>query len=227
MWGQIAALAASLAMVLGLGWYLLRPPSADALYRKIEAIAADERPAAILDAEDDIHRFLTRFPGDPRAAQMKADLEEIDLLRWIGGSSVARGNCRPASRSRPSSAIIWRPSIARTLPPSDPFASCKRLSTSTGKRRTRRTRPRRFWNSPAASSSNCAALDRLEAPPFLAVIDESLRKADELRATDPAQARTIWSGLVELYADKPWAADRVARAKTALSETAGVVTSPP
>ncbi len=54
-------------MILGLGWYLMRAPSADALYQKIETVAADEKPERLLDAEDDIHRFLKRFPDDPRA----------------------------------------------------------------------------------------------------------------------------------------------------------------
>ena len=79
-WAQIAALAACLVVVLGLIWYLTRPLSADRLYQRIDSVAADERSERLLDAEDDINQFLTRYPDDPRAAKLKSYLDEIELL---------------------------------------------------------------------------------------------------------------------------------------------------
>ena len=59
------------------------------------------------------------------------------------------------------------------------------------------------------------------APDYLASIDRSLREAERLRSIDPAKARAIWSGIVELYADKPWATERVNRARSSLRALAG------
>ena len=46
---------------------------------------------------------------------------------------------------------------------------------------------------------------------------EGLAEADRLRATDPARARAIYEAVIELYADKSWAADAVRHAQKALS----------
>ena len=48
-----------------------------------------------------------------------------------------------------------------------------------------------------------------QSPAYLKLIDENLSRADHLHTTDPTKARAIWTSIIELYADKPWAADRV------------------
>ena len=61
----------------GISCGLHRPTAS---YQRIDTIAADEKPERLVDAEDDIHQFLARFPDDPRVPKLKNYLEEIDLL---------------------------------------------------------------------------------------------------------------------------------------------------
>lgn len=73
-------------LILGLvvlaiaGWYCLKPPSANELYRRIQA-RQDGSRAGLLAAEADIRAFLQRFPGDPRAAGLRKQAREIQLIR--------------------------------------------------------------------------------------------------------------------------------------------------
>jgi hypothetical protein len=58
--------------------------------------------------------------------------------------------------------------------------------------------------------------DRAKAQ--LGPLEERLKSADELRESDPERARAMYRAVVELYGDKPWAAEPVRRAREALEE---------
>ncbi len=57
-----------------------------------------------------------------------------------------------------------------------------------------------------------------EAPEGMTVIEANLHRAEHLRTVNSAEARAIWTSIVELYSETPWAAAQVARAKAALAE---------
>ncbi len=78
---QIVLLALSLAMIAGLLWYFMRPPSAETLFVRIEAAVNDSDASSILSAEDDVQSFLERFPDDQHAAAVKRYKDEISLQR--------------------------------------------------------------------------------------------------------------------------------------------------
>ena len=52
----------------------------------------------------------------------------------------------------------------------------------------------------------------------LDVLNERLDAADKLRSEQPERAAAIYRAVVKLYADKPWAAEPVRRARKALQE---------
>jgi len=52
------------------------------------------------------------------------------------------------------------------------------------------------------------------------LLNNRLNQADDLARTDPAAASKIRRAVVELYADKPWAAESVRRAAAAPAQLA-------
>ena len=76
---QTWALVIGLLAVWLLAWYMLQPPSADALYRRIQRQTEGESAEALLQAEDDIRQFLARFPHDPRSEGLKDYAERIEM----------------------------------------------------------------------------------------------------------------------------------------------------
>lgn len=62
-------------------WYFLQPPSADALYARVESQAKSGDVERLLEAEDDIRVFLARHARDPRARTMEEYRAEIELER--------------------------------------------------------------------------------------------------------------------------------------------------
>ncbi len=48
-------------------------------------------------------------------------------------------------------------------------------------------------------------------------VEERLRRVEEIRQENPAAARSILKGIIELYEDKPWAAEAVEKARAMLA----------
>jgi serine/threonine-protein kinase len=215
---QIAALVAGLVALVALGWYVMRPPSADRLYERIEASAATGQPERLIDASDEIQSFLTRFPQDPRSAKLKEYAEEVELTRL---------ERRVQIDSRLALSDATRPPIQRDyqtaigLAASEPeraAAKLRALINLYGQVPEPSTPTVRFLE---LARRQLARLERQvgeEAAQSVEMLDAGLSRAEALRRTDPAAARAVWSGIVELYADKPWAASRVAQAKAALAK---------
>jgi hypothetical protein len=71
-------LVASLA---GIAWLLMRSPTADQIYDRIDAVATDEH-GDLRDVRDAMDQFLEKHAGDPRAGRIR-DLKrrlELDVL---------------------------------------------------------------------------------------------------------------------------------------------------
>lgn len=68
-WLQTAMAIAIAVTVLGGGWMLLRPPTADTLYDRIKTVTNDDN-GDLRDADVSIRRFLRDFPQDPRAGEV-------------------------------------------------------------------------------------------------------------------------------------------------------------
>ena len=78
---QTLAVGVTAAVILGGGSFVLRPRTADTLYARIAAIAADEA-ADLRDARSLIAEFLERYPTDDRAGEVR-DLDhqlDVDVL---------------------------------------------------------------------------------------------------------------------------------------------------
>jgi len=214
---QIALLASSLAMILGALWYFTRPPSADKLFARIETAAADNDAGALLSVEDDVKSFLSRFPNDQRVATVKRYEEEIGLRRL---EQQFRLRVRLLGRDDTLSPVEHDYLEAMNSLGSEPQKTIDKLQAiielyGAGSDRSEETQ-------------RCVELARRElaqlreqaakvVPEYRKNLEASLRRAQQLTASAPDEARAIWKGMITLYGDKPWAAEQVNRAKAALA----------
>jgi hypothetical protein len=174
-----------------------------------------------LDAEDDINQFLTRFPDDPRAPKLKNYLDEIELLhlerrlqrlpRQLASGKAASPIERDYVEAIGLAGTAPQRAAAKLQAMLDVYGAMPNPPESTTQ----------FLELTRRKLAQLRDQSQRDAPDYLASIDRSLREAERLRAKDPAKAQAIWSGIVELYADKPWAAERVGRAQAALRTLSG------
>ncbi len=219
--GQIVLLAMSIVIILGLAWYFTRPPSAEKLWARIDAAAADGDPNS-LSIEDDMRSFLARFPDDEHAAAVKQYQDEFNLQRLEKRFQlrVSRGDSlslvkRDYLEAMNESGV----NPQRTI---DKLQALVQLYGSQGGQ--------------DESQEQCVELARREivrlkqqsaktALEYQKLIDENLKRAEGLRQTSPQEAREIWQSIITLYGDKPWGAESVARAKAALATVPSVETA--
>ncbi len=213
---QIVLMVAALAAVVLGGWMAFKPLSAEKLLGKITTAASDERSDRVLDVEDDINAFLLRFPDDPNADKVAEYKKRVDRLRLErrfrrqGAKSLGDRNVSPVQRD-------YLAAIADS--DANPQRAAERLRAVID-----------LYNDPGKNDDatqeivDLAAKEigqlqeriKLFAAAHLKLLDARLKRADELHASDPEKAAAIRRGVLELYSDKPWAADAVNRAKAGL-----------
>ncbi len=80
-YGSIAGMVVLLIGCIVLGWWLLRPLSADRLYEQIAAAVASGDDTQLLQSSEAMQGFLERFPSDERSAELQALADEVELAR--------------------------------------------------------------------------------------------------------------------------------------------------
>ncbi len=207
---------AALLVTVGAGaWYLLQPPTADALYERIVARAETGSTDALVGAQDDIDAFLMRFPGDPRAATLREYLREIELHRLQRRFDLRMRGLTEAKNLLPvEQAYIEALYTVRTYPERT-AARLEALLTLYGQ------------EEPSGPTGLCLELARRrlqevrqqlaeDARQHLALLEERLQAAAGKHSDRPGEARRIYEAIIELYDEKPWAAEAVEEARKRL-----------
>jgi hypothetical protein len=196
---QTWVLLAALGLVIAAGWYFMRPPSADALFARIDAAAASGEPDDLKNVRGDIDGFLRHFPDDPRAARVQALADEADHPLQRAYAEALR-----YSLVSPEQGLAKFAALVDAYDDGADGSETARHYVRLAKGQKARLEKR---------------VDRyIEEGRKL--IESRLAKADKLAGDNPAAAHKIYQGIIELYRDKPWADDLVRRAQGASGESA-------
>jgi serine/threonine-protein kinase len=208
-WGLVAAL---LAVAGGIQWSL-QPPSAEALRKRIEAKA---ETGSLWQVKDDITFFLNNYSQDPYAKRLRVYEKQIAL------DSLNRRFSPLRNQSRRDLLPIEQEYLDALnylyLEPERGAAKLQALidlHEGTG--------------DATGQAADCLTLARQQLADIRAEIKErsadqladllsQLDKADAVFSTRPQKAKRIYQAVVDLYAEKFWAADAVARAREALKK---------
>jgi serine/threonine-protein kinase len=219
-WWKLAGMVVLLGLIVWLVLAALRPPSADTLFKKLARAAEEKTAESLFMVESDIDAFLHRFPQDPRAAQVRGWKEEIELYRLARRLERQSQGRRGSTPLTPVERAYLEAIEHRVRMPELTVVKLEALIA--------------VFDPPAVTDQRarrCVTLARRELKRLRAEIDEwsqehlksilaRLDHADAIQATEPDTARRIRSGVVELFGDKPWAAEAVTRARQGLATSA-------
>ncbi|GAB6167518.1 serine/threonine-protein kinase [Thermostilla marina] len=229
---RTGVLVAGLVAIAGFVWYMLQPVDADTLYDRIQAKVADRSESSLLEAEDDITDFLSRFPGDRRAPLLREYASEIELIRL---ERRLQFRLRHEMTNQVVVPIERDYLDALRLAEEQPEEAIEKLRALIDLYGTRADSERAESNGddprplPNSPRERCVELARRrlsmleqQLEPVLASHRESIIKrldyADSIAATHPIEAAKIRHAVIELYGDRSWASDLVDRARAALGE---------
>jgi len=209
------ALVAGLLMVGAILWYVLQPPSADALYEKVDD-RLDGTAASLAEVEGTIEEFLMRFPKDPRSAQLREYQKEIGLHRLERKFERRAKGLMGTENLLPIERAYFEAINHLRLDPERGMAKLHAILDLYGR-----------GGETSGPTSDCLQLTRrrLEevrkeldraAADLQAMVEDRLAVADGIGRDDPQRARAMYQAVIELYGEKPWAAPSVRRARAAL-----------
>jgi len=214
---QTWALLLGLVAVWGLAWYMLQPPTADTLYRRIERHAASGSTDVPQQTEDDIGQFLVRFPRDPRSDGLRNYAEKIEIAHLKSRLELIEKGFNVQPSPSPLERVYLDVLNAARV---DPEAGIKKFKAMIA-----------LFESKDDSGPNrrCIQLAKQRLDDFKqqyevqsreqrAIVEERLNRADQLRKTDPESANAIYGAVLVLYENKKWAKDVVQRARAALEK---------
>jgi hypothetical protein len=206
----LALFAGLLVMILG-GWYLMRPPTADELYRQIEIATADGEAAGLRAAQPKIEIFLERYSDDPRGEKLRGMQDELKQAHPV---QRAFTEAKRYALISPELGLLKFQALVDVYDEPDGSSETARRFVKQARQQIKRLQMQVEQNVDDDRKS----------------VESRLERAAELSAANPAAAAKIYRGIVELYDQKPWAAQLVARAKAALALApphAAIETVPP
>jgi len=213
-WIRAAPPAITLLLIVAGIVYFSQPPSADALFASIEK-QATEGPAALVEVQEEIQQFLTRFPDDPRSERIAELQEELELHR-LSRRLKRRYAASPANLSAVERAFLEAAaengrSIEQQASTLRAFLSVHGVGVGSEEQ------TRDIVALARRKLSQVEERMQAKAKQLLPLLDERLDQAQTLLTSDPDQARRILRGVIRLYEDKPWADEIVTRAKRMLN----------
>ncbi len=208
----------ALLVMVGAGvWYMLQPPTADALYKRIAPRVESESIDSLLAAQDDIDAFLARFPGDPRAPRLREHLREIELHRLqrrfdlrLRGLAES-GNLLPIEQAYIEAMHDVRARPERTAARLEALLALYSQEEASGRAGLCLELARRRLQEIRRQLAE-------DARQHLRFLEERLQAAARMRDAQPGEARKIYEAIIELYREKPWAADAVREAHNGLKQ---------
>jgi serine/threonine protein kinase len=218
---QTWVLALSILVVGLVAWYLLQPPSADRLYQRIMTLAEEEKSEQLIEAEGDIKAFLTYYPSDPRGKKLVDLQDEIELYHLERKfENRIRRRSKNESLSPIERAYMDAISIARNNPELGLAKIKAIIAVYPPDPENATRRDRQCWELARREAARLSQQVGGSAKEQLQELELRLDRADELATSDLASAQEMWRGVIELYSDKPWAAQAVKRAQKALAAEA-------
>jgi len=226
-------------LLIGGGWLLLQPPSADLLYARIMTVAENDE-ADLRDAEPLIVEFLDRYPNDSRAetvAGYAASIEVAALARQARRDTRRRGQGIDAiERDYRTAMALEELSAAACLEALKAVAVLHDFAiggdTTIGRPSVAEASVvARRWQtliqqeierlSPLAKQEQVA--DRQLLATLLEEVETLLQQAKDESSPDKRRQRlakreALLRGIITLYSQRPHAADAVATARELLAD---------
>lgn len=214
---QVAGLLLSLMAVIGTGWWLLKPKSADQLYASIQTTVQENGGKNLRLVEDEVEEFAQRFPDDPRLEDFAEIQEEIELSK-LAQRLRAQSLFAKSGSLHPIQQIYGEAIAVEEQNPGEAAEKLRGLLDLYDHPADQELEKEQVrWLELAERKlekldSEVAAIAEQQLP----ALEARLHRAEALSSSDPTAAKNIYAGLIKLYSDKPWAEQIVETATTQL-----------
>lgn len=218
---QSLTLLLGLLIVLGTGWYFLKPLTADELYAKVKAETGDGGIDALRQAEPRMNDFLNRFPLDSRSAEIEELKSQVVLARQARNAKLRARSLEKDRRLSPIESAYVEAINMAVFDPQRTIAKLQAIVDLYGNANLSNEDGAEFVE--VARTDLAKLRDQLSSSVShqCKLLESQLKRAKQLKAEDPEVARQICKSIILLYEDKSWAVDIVLQARRLLAEMPG------
>lgn len=207
-YGSIAGLVLLMVAAAGFGLWMAQPESADNLYADISAAVESGDDSNLVGALGALEEFVTRFPDDVRAPEARAWLNEAELLRSF------RALQRRAAKSGADELSAIEQAFlacmqARNRSTQEARSKLGAFLAVYGPLDDLPPKERRYVELADYAAKSLGEAMRTASPKAALELEQLIRSAEKQLPSDRLPA--FYDSLIELYGDKPWAKDQIAR----------------
>jgi eukaryotic-like serine/threonine-protein kinase len=217
----------------GVAWFLMKPPTADQAYERIMAVANDEH-GDLRDVRSGMEHFLDKHAADPRAGQIRELKRTLDL-DTLERRARRRSRSDQSGSSKELAPLEREYRAAMTSEENGPSACVKSLEamlavhgsdTTNGgddtesslwlalaRRKVEQLRPQALTE----QRDDAKRISELLADAASLAARATIANDESARKKFTADRRVILENVVEVYAERPHAAEAVAFAKRELA----------
>ncbi len=233
LWQGLTATVVAVALA-GTVWFFMQAPSADQLHDRIVAVADDEH-GDLRDVRNEMDTFLAKYADDPRAGRIR-DLKrtlDLDLLerrarrrsRNDKGLTPLERDYRAAMSNEekgPSACVkaleamlaVHGSGVATASSSEEDAAAESSLWLALARRKVEQLRPQAL----AEQQDDAKRIGELMAEAASLATRADIANDETARKKLAAQRRAILENIVEVYAERPHAAEAVGFAKRELAD---------
>ncbi len=222
-WIAIGTLGAALLGCIGLLFYMLQAPSADALYKPIALAIQEDSEELWLDAEDYALRFQELYPDDERLGDVQGAIQEAESIRSIRQlqRKARRGIADQLSAIEQGYLECVR---SQDFGTQEAIGKLEAFLVLFGTDTSLSSREQTLVIHARKSLDELRASQKTTANEAYAALKAKMDWAD---AHLPATAKVKWlQSMTELFSDKGWAKDLLRRAKEELTRSETTPSTP-
>lgn len=215
---QLFSLLLAIGVLIGGGWYLMRPASADELYETISSKIESEGSQDLSIVSHEIDQFLTQFPNDNRVDEIKLYQEKLEFQRF-----ERRLRLKSRINGESMSAVEKIYAQAMVHADDDPAETVLKLRAMITlfdpQGETQQVDPADLSQDQLLINAARSQVDDFEkklsqeAEEQYPALKERFTQAKKLSFSNPQLAREMYQAIIDLYGTKKWAAPIVDEAK--------------
>ncbi|MCH2114362.1 MAG: serine/threonine protein kinase [Pirellulales bacterium] len=218
---QLSALALAIGALIGGGWYLTRPQSADELVATIHAEIEKRGTDDLRYVADPLKEFFTRFPNDPRAAKLIPYRQQLDFQHFVRDIRIKSRVAGQAGLS-PVENVYFRSMAQAETSPGDAAAKLRALvalydpqNATLDPDTAKFTSDQRLLIVARAQIKKLTASTQQAASAELPALRKRMAAAAKIQQTNPRLAGQMYEAIIVIYSEKKWAQQIVAEARAA------------
>lgn len=217
--GMIALIVFTIALAVTI-FLVLRPPSADKLFKRINMAANSGDSTQLMEASADLDEFRSLYPDDPRLKELAPIEQRLSQLRTQRLRPIIQKHFDTGQQDLPLSQLRDQALLQSAANPQEAANQLDSILTLYGDPSQYDQDQQDILADIKLRRDQLATSGNQAAASHVLLLRQRLEHARKIASQNPQQAKAIAQSVIDLYTTRPWAGEMVKQAKAIIAEHA-------